>query len=482
MRGQLRLPAACVIAAGIVAITVGPAGAAPQHEQITAVVVTTTVDEQTPNDGKVSLREAIDQANASSAEIDIVLAAHATYALTRCPSGADDDGNTVGDLDHFGGGVLTISGNGSTIRQTCSSSRVFDQLGPSLLNLTDLTISGGHAAAEPGGGVFVRGGGELQLKNDVISGNLSEAAGGGVASFGSTTITGTTISLNQSTELAGGIASIGPMILVRSIVSGNTAPLIGGVAASAGLHMAYSTVQDNSVPNIDVQEGGMTSFGSVVGVIRAPAPGSGPPAGGGGAAPPGGFGPPPTTTCHVNGAIVSLGYNADLDGSCGFGSTGDRSTVGDPRLRPESGAATPLIVPQAGSPLIDAIPASACLPASVQPWLPSWSPLQTDIRGLVRPQGGGCDIGAVEVGKVATAPCLVLVAAPKTVRHGRKVTLTVTLGSGKAKVRIHLSGAGLNASAKTSARGKAVFRVRPGKAGKILASAGGSCRATIPVH
>jgi hypothetical protein len=48
------------------------------------------------------------------------------------------------------------------------------------------------------------------------------------------------------------------------------------------------------------------------------------------------------------------------------------------------------MVPQTGSPLIDAIPAASCQTGLA-------SGITTDERGITRPQGPGCDIGAVEV-------------------------------------------------------------------------------------
>lgn len=455
-------------------VVAGGAGARTDRQMITAVIVNTTADELAPGDNKTSLREAFAQANATSGEIDIVLGSRQQYNLTLCGA-PDDDANKVGDLDHFGGGILTVSGNGSTIRQTCPNSRVFDQQTSALLNLTDMTVSGGHAASQPGGGVFARGGGELQIKNDVFTGNLSDAAGGAIASFGPTVITGSDISLNQSTELAGGVASIGPLILVRSIVSGNTAPLIGGVAASAGLKTAYSTIQDNSIPNVDVQEGGLVSFGSVVGVPR---PSTG--------APPPGFGPPPTTSCRIAGGTTSLGYNWDNDGSCGFGGgTGDRSNAGDPKLRPQSvtGYTIPLVVPASGSKLVDAIPKSACNPAP--PWTPSWSPLTADLRGLARPQGTGCDIGAIEVGNANAKPprarCMAIAASRRAIRVGATTTLVVRI-AGNAKVRVTIVNGRTRWTARTNASGRAVFRIGARVRGSLRVTAPGACPIKIPVR
>jgi hypothetical protein len=365
-------------AAAAIAVAVAALGlaAAPPALAIKTINVTTTADTRDPGDGKTSLREAFDAVNADSQETDIVLAAGATYNLSLCAPG-DDDANQVGDLDHYGAGNLTVSGNRSTIRQTCDGSRVINQKGPGFLNLADMTITGGNAATQPGGGVFAEGGGELDLKNDVVTGNHSGAAGGGVAAFGKTVITGSTLTFNVADELAGAVAGLGPLSVIKSTVSGNSSPkMIGGLAASNGLTLVYATVQDNSSTNIDVQAGGMTSFASVVGVPR----------GGRGA------------SCHVVGGTKSLGYSFDNDGTCGFGSgTGDKSKGGNPKLRPQQASGgVAIIVPQQGSPLIDAIPRSRCNPKSIAPLLPSYAQVRSDQRGVSRPAGKGCDIGAIE--------------------------------------------------------------------------------------
>jgi hypothetical protein len=72
----------------------------------------------------------------------IVLASCALYQLTDCTSAGNSNDNTGGDLDIDDGG-LTISGNGSTIEQTCSDERVLHSNTDDPLTLDGLTITGG---------------------------------------------------------------------------------------------------------------------------------------------------------------------------------------------------------------------------------------------------------------------------------------------------------------------------------------------------
>ncbi|MCC5953119.1 MAG: right-handed parallel beta-helix repeat-containing protein [Acidimicrobiia bacterium] len=89
-------------------------------------------------------------------------------------------------------------------------------------------------------------------------------------------------------------------------------------------------------------------------------------------------------------AVASGGYNLDSDGTCGFADTGDVSSA-NAGLAPLSAALVPLHAPQAGSPLLGAVP------AGTEP-CESLPHARTDQRWLERPQGSGCDRGAVEVG------------------------------------------------------------------------------------
>lgn len=90
--------------------------------------------------------------------------------------------------------------------------------------------------------------------------------------------------------------------------------------------------------------------------------------------------------CGVPGSVTSGGYNIDGGTDCGFKQVGDQSNV-DPKLdtlklNPPGVTATMALLP--GSPAIDAAD-----PHCDQ---------NMDQRGVIRPEGPRCDIGAYEVG------------------------------------------------------------------------------------
>lgn len=94
---------------------------------------------------------------------------------------------------------------------------------------------------------------------------------------------------------------------------------------------------------------------------------------------------------NCSGVIVSQGHNISSDSSCGLSGIGDLNNT------------SPLLAPLASywpgktqtygllfdSPAKDLIPLAACIDIS-------GSPVLTDQRGIARPQGGNCDVGAFE--------------------------------------------------------------------------------------
>ena len=95
------------------------------------------------------------------------------------------------------------------------------------------------------------------------------------------------------------------------------------------------------------------------------------------------------TNCeNFQGSVVDAGYNLESDAraTCGF-SVGAHDLVGvDPRLRALGAYGGPTLTepPLPTSPVVNTGPTGAC-------------PAPVDTRGVPRPEGGACDIGAVEL-------------------------------------------------------------------------------------
>jgi hypothetical protein len=378
---------------GLVAVAAGPAGAV-------------TVDNE------ADLRTAF----ADPDETEIVLAND--IDLVDCDEG---------DLDRIIGvdplQPLTIDGQDFTIRQRCPE-RVMDTEGD--LSLVNVTVTGGNAPTGGGGGVRLgnvaivetpsltlrsstitgnraSGGGSgggidglegefVLVVDSTISDNFAGDAGGGIRGGPSTTVIRSTVSGNSTegdTGFGGGIdADGGPLLVVNSTIVANE--VLGDTEPAGGIFggdvtIVYSTITGNSATlgaNLTVEDPGpLNLFGTVI------------------AQPQGGgenclFEADPTT--------VSSGYNFSDDASCALTDPTDVEDGGDPLLGllAANGGPTLTRLPQLGppvSPLIDAIPVSACGDGDAL----AGEAVTTDQRGVTRPQTildpPGCDIGAVEV-------------------------------------------------------------------------------------
>ena len=86
--------------------------------------------------------------------------------------------------------------------------------------------------------------------------------------------------------------------------------------------------------------------------------------------------------------VTDLGYNIDTGTSCGFSTANHSMSNTQPQLGPlaSNGGPTQTMALPLGSPAVDAIPSST-----------SGCTGTTDQRGITRPQGTGCDIGAYEL-------------------------------------------------------------------------------------
>jgi len=404
----------------IVVVALGSAGLALLAAPAGAVVVSTEAQLQS--------------AFANAAETTIVLSN--SIDLT-CGGG--------GDLERNSATPLTIDGQGFTIRQTCAGERVMEQVGTGALTLTDVTITGGTNSSGNGGGILSSA--SVTLTDSVLTGNTTAADGGGIAVNGSLTITrsavtnntagsdgggafvqagaltvtDSTFSANTATGGGGGAvfrdgSGVDDVLVVRSTFSDNQAPqgsgamdslqgvslinstvtgnsgAIGGVSVVGGedLTLVYTTIVANTssssiAANVAQASGSVIPFGSVIAL----------PAGG--------------PNCILNNATTtSNGFNFSDDATCGLTGVGDTENGGDPGLGPlaDNGGPTLTRLPAAGSPLIDAIPTASCQADGA-------AGLTTDQRGLPRPAGGGCDIGAVEVQPPTPEPATPVTVIPR---------------------------------------------------------------------
>ena len=223
-------------------------------------------------------------------------------------------------------------------------------------------------------GAAVSTSGVLTLRESTLSRNRAESAGGGIYSFGELEIVKSTVSGNVAGTAGGGIFSFGgrPAIL-NSTVSGNEAGTDGGGIANRGRLMAIivsSTIMDNQATT-----GGGIWNDQTVSVRSSIIANS-----------------PTGSNCGGDNPITSLGSNLSSDGTCNLTQPGDQTSI-DPMLGllADNDGPTFTHAPFEGSPVIDA--ATDC--AST-----------TDQRGIGRPQGDACDIGAVEVRQSAHPLCV----------------------------------------------------------------------------
>jgi CSLREA domain-containing protein len=207
------------------------------------LTVTTSADETNPNDGVLSLREAI-------------AAAHNGDTIVFAPS---LDGQTItltsGELliKHNvtiagpGAGNLTISGN--------NASRVFEVANPATATLSGLTISNGSSpgTSSPGGGaILVDTKATATVSNCTLTGN-SSPQGGAIHNDGTLTVIGSTLTGNSAGNygFGGAIENNGTLTVSASTLSYNSAQDGGGIFVTGGTATvnAGTTLSGNSAYN-----------------------------------------------------------------------------------------------------------------------------------------------------------------------------------------------------------------------------------------
>jgi len=312
-------------------------------------------------------------------------------SLTILGPGADKLTISGGEITHYGannsGGVFYLHGP-------------FGESGvePITVSMSGMTIKDGRAHF--GGGIANESGSSLTLTDCVIGpNNIVLYAGGGIANmYGSITLNRCTVVGNHGTGATGGAGIFaqngGSVTLINSTVTENVTNNLGGGILSwygATVNLIHSTVSGNTANEdwqsdangggggVFIREATVTIQNSIIaGNIDKTAQ---------------------TDPLHhtpypdVFGAFTSLTGNLIGDGT---GATGLLSGLGD-----MVGSASEPLNPNLGNfavtspgvtPLFPLLPGSIAIDAVVCP-----STVTTDQRGVSRPQGDACDIGAFEL-------------------------------------------------------------------------------------
>jgi CSLREA domain-containing protein/uncharacterized repeat protein (TIGR01451 family) len=411
---------------------------APAAGQAATFTVNTTADAPTTPGGCTtepvcSLRDAIQRAGESADPEDLVVVPAGTYPIE------------AGELATGGSGSLTIRGAGarSTVVDARGTSRVFN-VGGEKVAIEGMTITGGSATeivgealTGDGGGILAYSADELLLNAVNVSGNVATQNGGGISAPPESgektaiTITNSTIANNKVTGgliegLGGGLYVLGKFTMVNSTVTGNSAESTGLVVQGGGVLLAIDpastegsegTIVNSTIAGNSVGTGGV---GAGLAVYNPePAMGSGALAAKNTILA-GNSGPAGPSNCAVV-AMLTSDHNLSSDGTCAFTDPGSKQNA-NPLLGAlaNNGGETDTMALLEGSPALDAGTNLGCPPA--------------DQRGVTRPQGPACDVGAFEravTPPAAAAADLRLRIKPKPKRPvvGGKLAFLVTVAN-----------------------------------------------------
>ena len=360
----------------------------------------------------------------------ITLAPACVYTLTAA-NNSTDGGTGLPVIT----GTVTIAGNGATIMRSTAGGtptfRIFDVASSGNLTLGSLTVSNGlldSTGSTGGAGIYNHG--TLSISGSTFTGNSSPSpngvSGGAISNTGTMTVTTSTFT-NNSAQEGGAVFNQNTTTITQSTFTNNVGTIYGGGAilnAFGTTNVFTSTFVGNTTTggggaidndttmtvsdstfynNTGGSKGGgaVNNFGTIT-FIRSTF--SGNTASNGANIHNFSYGTVIATTtlsmsivanglsgtnCNSNGPpIVDSGYNLDTGSSCGFTTAQHSLNSTQPQLLAlaSNGGPTQTMALPLTSPAVNAIPTSV-----------SGCSSSTDQRGIARPQGTGCDIGAYEV-------------------------------------------------------------------------------------
>ena len=384
-------------------------------------------------DVSCSLREAVNQANLDGGG-DVIMLPSSTTAYTLSKGTL----TFTADVTIDGGGA-----SGTTI-SAGNTSRIITVEAPAAVIVGGVTVEDGNGSGDRGGAAEVDAGAALEFSSSILSSNSAVNGGGAIEDNGTLDVEESSLTSNISPSGAGGAIEVDgsgtnvvSATVVDSDISGNTASTSGGAITeqsfnsapgSTSVTVTASTLSGNTAytnggaimdseandpANLTVTDSTLEGNKAAVqgGALYI---GNGPNAepftndtidgnsvtgtsGVGGDIALGGGVPPvfentivaggtAASGADCDGSVNSAGHNLDDGHGCGFTAAPAGSDLINtaPDLGPlqSNGGPLPTMALLAGSPAIDAGSNISC-PAE-------------DERGVARPQGAACDIGAYE--------------------------------------------------------------------------------------
>jgi CSLREA domain-containing protein len=214
------------------------------------IVVTTTADVVNPNDGLVSLREAITRANATAAPDTILLKA-GVYKISR--PGKGEDGNARGDFDVTKPLTLIGKGQALTFIDALQRDRLFDVIGTFDVVFSNMALRNGFVTNDNGAGIQALNA-NATLNNTTVTGNKGLNGGGIFAPNGTVTLNNSLVQRNVATRSGGGFdvggngggINAARVNLNNSTVSDNDADKAGGGLFAMAANLSRGTVSGNT--------------------------------------------------------------------------------------------------------------------------------------------------------------------------------------------------------------------------------------------
>jgi predicted outer membrane repeat protein len=240
------------------------------------------------------------------------------------------------------GGTLAVTGSTFSANRADSGAGIYDGYGALMVASSSFSANEAVGPGGYGGGILIDFSASAAVAGSTFSANQAVTGGGGISNGGALTLANSTLSANSAAREGGGIYSNGTLTVTNATLSANRASSGGGLY----IHSGVATLRNSIVAN----------------------------------SPDGG---------NCAGSIANGGHNLDSQAACGWAAEDGSLSDADPRLGPlaDNGGASQTFALLAFSPAIDAGDDEVCRLAPVEGF---------DQRGMKRPVGPHCDIGAFE--------------------------------------------------------------------------------------